>query len=116
MQAQQFVDAIKIAVVDGSIQSIKSNLSQPPGRKPEQKLVEMSAWYNKLTDEDKKMVLRIVRESIETSVFGFLCVLDGVSAIEDGEVKGKLNLFYEKHGKQQLLNDPQEEYLHDIFN
>jgi hypothetical protein len=49
-------------------------------------------------------------------VFGFLCVLDGVSAIEDGEVKGKLNLFYEKHGKQQLLNDPQEEYLHDIFN
>lgn len=116
MKAQQFVEAIKIAVVDSSIESIKSNLIQPPGRQPAQNLVEMSIWYNNLTDEDKNMLTRVIKEAVETSVFGFLCVLDGVRPIEDGEEKGKLNLFYEKKGKQFLLNDLEEEYLHDIFN
>jgi hypothetical protein len=62
------------------------------------------------------MVLEIVKESVETSVFGFLCVLDGVRAIEDDEIKGRLDLFYDKAGNQQLLNNPEEEYLHDLFN
>lgn len=116
MQAQQFIDAIKLAVVDGSIQSIKSNLSQPPGRKPEQKLVEMSEWFNQLGDDEKNMVLKIVRESVETTVFGFLCVLDGVRPIEDEEAKGVLELYFKKDGDQQLLNNPDQEYLHDLFN
>ena len=39
------------------------------------------------------------------AVFGFLCVLDGVRAIEDTEVKGQLKLYYEKENKSVLLND-----------
>jgi hypothetical protein len=76
----------------------------------------MSEWFNNLNIKDKDMLLRIIRASVEMSIFGFLCVLDGVTAIENGDRKGKLNLYYEKEGSQQLLNDFEGEFLHDLFN
>jgi len=49
-------------------------------------------------------------------VFSFLCVLDGVSAIEDYGEKGKFELFFKKgQEKKNLLNGPEQEYLHDYL-
>jgi hypothetical protein len=56
----------------------------------------------------------IIKEAVETSVFGFLCVLDGVRAIETSD-KSNLKLYYEKAGNVVLLNDEDDDYLHDIF-
>ncbi len=75
----------------------------------------MSIWYNQLNENDKKVVGQIIKESVEAAVFGFFCVLDGVRAIES-ENKGELKLFYENKDVQVLLNDPDEEFLHDLFN
>lgn len=116
MDQQIFINGIKTEVVDGSIESMESNLIKPSGRKPAQKLTEMSEWFNQLKDDDKNMVLKIVKESVETTVFGFLCVLDGVRPLEDEETKGSFELYFKKHGVQQLINDPEKEYLHDLFN
>ncbi|MDD2793850.1 MAG: hypothetical protein PHD73_11770 [Sediminibacterium sp.] len=41
MNNQEFVDAIKIAVVRDSIKSIDEVLQHPPGRNPERRLVDM---------------------------------------------------------------------------
>ena len=87
----------------------------PPGKEPEKKIVELSNWFNKLGSEDKIMVMKIVKESVETSVFGFLCVIDGVRVIEDSKRKGRLILSYEKQGDVILLNDPDEDYLHNLL-
>ncbi len=61
------------------------------------------------------MLFRVTKEVIDTTIFGFFCILDGVTAIEDGTDKGKLNLYYEKDGKKLLLNNPDEDYLHDLI-
>jgi hypothetical protein len=116
MNTQEFIDGIKTVVVDGSIESLQSNLVKPAGRMPAKKLVLISEWYNKLSQIDKDMVMEIVKESVDASVFGFLCVFDGVREIEVGEKKGNLRLYYGKEGKKQLLNNPDGEYLHDLFN
>lgn len=52
---------------------------------------------------------------MNTSIFGFFTVLDGVRPIEDSE-KGILELYYRENENNHLLNTNQEEYLHDIFN
>jgi hypothetical protein len=51
----------------------------------------------------------------DTTMFSFLCVLDGVRAIEDTEEKGQLKLIFSKDGVEELLNNPDEEYLHDLI-
>jgi hypothetical protein len=57
-----------------------------------------------------------MREAVELAVFSFLCVLDGVSAIEDEPEKGVLTLRYIKRDEDLLLNDPADEFLHDTYN
>jgi hypothetical protein len=44
----QFVDAIRLGVPDSAIASTISLLSRPPGRKPDENLVALSAWFNGL--------------------------------------------------------------------
>ncbi len=115
MNKQEFIDAIKLVVISDSVKSIESYLLKPPGREPQKQIVELSNWVNNLKPEDKDMMMKIVKESVETSVFGFLCVLDGIRAIEDSKIKGRLILSYEKQGNLVLLNDPDEDYLHELL-
>jgi hypothetical protein len=115
MNAKDFIDIIRIVVVESSVKSMENNLESPPGRQPDKRLIDMSRWFNGLNDSEKKMVVGLIKESVEISVFGFLCLLDGVTAIEETETKGKLELFYEKGFNRVLLNDPNQEYLHNLF-
>ena len=114
MTSENFINAIREVVADNSVISVQSNLIKPPGRKPSEALVMMSEWYNKLVDGDKSMVIRIIEEASRTSVFGFLCVLDGVRSIENGD-KGELKLYYEKGNYKILLNDPHNVNLHELL-
>jgi hypothetical protein len=115
MDSGQFVRALKIAVEKSSVKGIKELLMKPPGRKPHAELLRRSEWFNNLSEEDKNMVMEIAGESVKSSVFGFLCVLDGVRAIEDEEDKGDLKLYFEKGGNRVLINDPDQEFLHDLY-
>lgn len=115
MNPEQFISALKVAVVRGANNSVLSLLNDPPGRKTAEKWIEMSTWFNSLSGKDKEMVQRIISESVESAVFGFLCVLDGVRAIEDDENKGELLLFFQKDGERILLNDPAGGNLHELF-
>jgi hypothetical protein len=76
----------------------------------------LSKWYGNLASTDRALVNAAMREAVELAIFSFLCVLDGVSAIENGPEKGDLRLVYGKDGKELLLNDPSQEFLHDLFN
>ncbi|WP_064792214.1 hypothetical protein [Shewanella woodyi] len=113
MNAKEFVDVIKKVVRDSSIKGVISLLKSPPGRKPKEELLEMSKFYNERTIDEKKIIQNIIELSVDNSVFGVLCVLDGVRAIEDEESKGQLTLTYEKDEKV-ILN--KNEDLHDYYN
>ncbi|MFB1118209.1 hypothetical protein RF240_05655 [Dickeya dadantii] len=112
MNAEQFVDVIRKVVTESSVKGIESILESPPGRKPRKDLLEMSAYYNERTDEEKEVINKIIRLSVDNAVFGFLCVLDGVRAIEDEEEKGTLSLIYKKD-EEVILNKGED--LHDYY-
>jgi hypothetical protein len=114
MTQKKFVEVIQDVVIDESIRSIQSNLINPPGRKPSEELILTSNFYNNLNDHDKRLMMQIVKDAVQTGVWGFFCVLDGVRSIENDK-GGKLALFYENDGAKTLLNDPQEEFLHELL-
>lgn len=69
-----------------------------------------------MDESGQQMLFEAVREAAELAVFSFLCVLDGVSAIENGPEKGELRLLYTSGTESTLLNDSNEELMHDFYN
>jgi len=88
MDSKEFVEVLKEVIGKSSIKGVIETMIQPSGRKPDIELIKRAEWYNKLTEDDKKKVTEVVAESVQSALFGFLCVLDGVRTIEGDENKG----------------------------
>jgi predicted transcriptional regulator len=116
MNSEEFVKSIIEVVREESISDSIEDLVDPPGRKPSSEDIELSSWFNQLNDKDKEIIAKVVKRATDTTIFGFFTVLDGVRAIENDSNKGKLELYYKKNENINLLNNNQDEYLHDIFN
>lgn len=116
MDGEEFVAKIKEYVRDTAIEDVVNRLIKPPGRKPRRRHIQLSNWFNQLSDDDRQMVKGIVTEAVDEAIFGVLSTLDGARPIEDSIDKGSFNLIYTKEGEQILLNPPDNEYLHDIYN
>lgn len=115
MNSHEFIKIIKTVVRDGAINDVISVVKNPPGRKVSQQLKTRSEWYQSLSDEQKQIVESIVSDSVDSALFGFLCVIDGVRAIESGPDKGSLELLYSK-GESVQLNPHDGIMLHDLYN
>jgi len=117
MNQEKFIELIKSEVEQPAIDGVIKSLEKPAGRQPEKSLVEMSIWFNKLNGEEKQQIARIIQLSVTQSIFGFLAVIDGVASIlessEDDDPT--LKLIYIDTKNEVLLNDPEEEFLHDIY-
>jgi len=111
MDKNQFVSALGLVVEKSAVEDVIENLEDPPGRAPSQKLLDMSRYYLSKSDMEKEMIGNIIKEVAGHMMFGFLCVLDGVRDIEDGE--GDLVLIYRNKDKVVLNKDAD---LHDIYN
>ncbi|MFA5122722.1 hypothetical protein [Zavarzinia sp.] len=114
MDGQEFVDLLKIVVRDGTARGEIEALGKPPGRRPRDELVAQSVWFNSLSDDDRRMLSSIIADTADLAVFRFLCVLDGVVAIEDTPDKGRLELSFVK-GRATVLNPEEGEMLHDFW-
>lgn len=115
MNSEEFVKSIIDVVRDASISDSIEDLVDPPGKKPSSEDLELSNWFLHLSDKEKEIVVKIIRRAVDTSIFGFFTVLDGVRPIVDSD-KGILELYYRENDNNHFLNTNQEEYLHDIFN
>ncbi|MEQ9885896.1 hypothetical protein [Pectobacterium zantedeschiae] len=114
MDAQKFINVLNTEVRDAAVEDTISILESPPGRKPAKELIELSVFYNQQTEENKFLINKIIKYVADDAVFGMLCVLDGVRAIEDDN-KGDLVLNYQNtNGVSVALNASKD--LHDIFN
>lgn len=116
MNVTEFVNAIRMAVENTAVNGQLKSYRAPPGRKPSEDLVELSNWYKSLTKADQEMLGKAMRDAVGASIFGFLCVLDGVRVIENSLERGELELWYVKDGNRTLINDPSENLLHDEYN
>jgi hypothetical protein len=114
MNSEEFVSIIREMTIDDSVRIIQSNLIKPPGRGPSEAMLRMSNWYNGLSDANKSILLEVIKYSVETGVFEFLCILDGVRTMEN-ENRGELKLFYERGDERVLLNDQHKVNLHRLL-
>lgn len=114
MNANEFVDVLSIAVKNSAVEDTISILDSPPGRKPSKELIELSRFYNSQDDKGKECINKIIKLTANDALFGILCVIDGVRAIEDDRNKGELVLIYQKDNKKTVLNVNRD--LHDIYN
>jgi len=116
MQNTEFISAVRQHVRTRAISSTVQIISDPPGRAPKRDLVELSQWYKALDEHGKTMVRQLIERSVDISLFSILTVLDGISEIEDVDEQGSFKLYYVRGAEEILLNDPDETYLHDLYN
>ena len=114
MDAKKFVDVLNIVVRDAAVKNTISILESPPGRKPDKEIIELSEFYNKQAENDRRLMKKIIKYVADDAVFGMLCVLDGVRAIEDDN-KGELMLNYHSD-KNTIITLNIKKDLHDIYN
>jgi hypothetical protein len=113
MNRESFVEAVRSGVYDAAISDTIALLLHPPG--PED-LVTLSAWFKQLCDEDQENLRRVAKMAAHAAVFGMLCVLDGVKAIEDRPIKGVLDLRYHHSCEEDIsLTDESGPMLHDLL-
>ncbi len=115
MDSKNFVQITKQVVMESAIKDTIDNLVEPLGKKPKAELKEMSDYYKNCTNNERQIIANIIRESAEATFFGFLCVIDGVRAIEGNGDKGSLELWYRKGEFTRLINDENEDFLHDLI-
>jgi hypothetical protein len=116
MDSQEFVAALHVAARDTTASSVMSALERPPGKRPAEDMLARSRYYHSLDEEQKRILSSIVLYAVDLTVFGFLCIIDGVKVFEDIGEKGELELWYVGPGNERvLLNPPEGDFLHDLW-
>jgi hypothetical protein len=103
MEPETFVALLRDVVVRSAFEDVVSQLRVPAGRRPTSDILERSVWFNGLARDDQDRVQEVAEEAAKAALFGLLCVLDGVRAIEDGRAAGSLELHHIVEGKKILL-------------
>ena len=116
MNAEKLVKALRQYAGEAAVRSVDSQLREPTGRSPHKTLVADSKWYLALNAKDQAHVMRIARRTMDYAIFGVLCILDGVRAIEAGPSKGELHIVYVKGTEQTVISDPNEVLLHELYS
>ena len=116
MTPEEFIIKIRQVVYESAINGTLSVIQKPPGRRPPENLVVLSQWFMQLPDTDKKIFQRAIALAAHQATFAMLAVLDGVRQIDEAPLKGTLELRHIKSGQSVLLNAPNSDHLHDLFN
>lgn len=109
----EFVSGLKSHCRDAAIEDCITNFRAPPGRRPAQSLVELSQWFNALSEKDSEMVIRALSEVADATLFGVLAVLDGARTIEGQGEKSVFHLSARKEGAESVICPGQYD-LHDL--
>jgi hypothetical protein len=115
MNAKDFVDAVREFALKASVEGTISLLVSPPGRKPDEDLLAVSAWFKALSETDQTMLKRALAMVAEQAVFGVMCILDGARVIEPAGPKGTFELRFIKNGHVDVLSGPDGELLHELL-
>ncbi|WP_153065895.1 hypothetical protein [Xanthomonas campestris] len=114
MTPNDFVSALKAQCADAAVNDCVKLLKAPPGRRPAQSLVSLSAWYRGLDPADQANLVAALRMAADASLFGVLCVIDGVRTIEDQPTKSEFRLTATCSGSTSIIS-PGPKDLHDFL-
>jgi hypothetical protein len=117
MSPTEFVECIKTEVRDPASSDTIAQISNPSGRRPAEKIRQLSAWFNQLSEEDKQAVTEVAAMASHNALFGLFCVLDGVRPIQEDNLTGEFQLIFVAQDKPTVrLNPATGDTLHDILN
>ena len=114
IDSEFFVRALKSECRDAAVTDCMASFRSPPGRKPRPELVKIAKWFDGLSDADRKMVESAMSEAADATLFGVLCVIDGVRVIEAKEEKAEYVISAVRAGETIQIS-PSETFLHDIY-
>ena len=114
MNAEQFVAGLARSCRDAAVTDCVKNFENPPGRKPDPGLAELSRWWSNLPAPDREFVQRAMLGAAHATLFGVLCVIDGVRTIETAGPKSEFVLTAIRDGAESKIA-PGEADLHDIL-
>lgn len=113
MNKEEFITGIEKAVTKNLPANIGQLLEHLP--KGNKSLKDLSDWYKSMDISEKKKIEQLIKLAGYHSMFGFLCILDGVRVIEDTIDKGEFELYFAKFGQKELINTETGPYLHDLW-
>src|SRR5438046_5923586 len=87
-------------------------LANPPVSDPPGHLGEFSRWWRALSAADREMAASLLEYVAEGSLFSLLNVLDDVESLDQGHFE----LFHVAGELRTRLNDPDGDFLYDLFN
>lgn len=114
MTTEEFVQAIKV-ILKSALAGLLKTIMVPPGRRPAPELIQISHFYNKLNEEDKRIFSVALELAAKQSACNILSVLDGAVSIEPIGEKGKLELFYSDGKTTIKINDTGKPMLNELF-
>jgi len=116
MNSQQFVDALKRLAADSGAEGVLSQWEAPSGRSPGLVALERAKWFNDLSENDRKMVNALAYDAAHATLFGVLCILDGVRRIDPSD-EAHFELVRIEQGLAQVLasSSLDAEILHDLL-
>lgn len=118
MEKGNFIRLVEKYARDPAVKGSLNILAKPPGRKPRQRHVELSTWYNSLNESEREKVKSIAEMTLDLGFFNLLCLLDGVTILSPEYKNGRFELFFRDGNQANLINDEGKdtEELHDLYN
>lgn len=118
MTPDEFAAATKLRAFDPAVSGVLKHIRDgAPGRGSHPRADAMSAWFNGLTVNDQAMVAEVARDAAHAAIFHTLCILDGVSVIDDPPHGGLVLTAVRADGKSSVIASGQSVVeLHDEFN
>lgn len=108
MDEESIVDKILKELQDSSLELVLQDLQKPFGKHSSfEPLNDMVVWFQRLSDEEKKLARKLIRMTIHATLHRFCMVVDQ-GDIELSEDDFKLLLVYESEEKQTILAGHEE--------
>lgn len=105
MTKETFIDKLKNAVIPLATTGLLAAIENPSGRKPDEKILQLSEWLNSLSDTDKANVTKLVEESVIECLFGVCAVLDGVRVVDKDTDRFEISQINYEGKKEPLLGE-----------
>ena len=112
MNTQEFVDAVQELIIDKAAEMEAAIFLNPPGRKPDAKLLELSRWYKGLSESDRDMARKAMAKAARDAIFGIFVGLDGSMRLTNEE--GHFELRFVRGEQFDLICHP-EEMIHELL-
>jgi len=114
MDKVEFIKAIQ-TIEKTAARGFEKLIHNPPGRKPNADLLEISKFYNSLDDNSKIKCMMMANLVSKQTINNLLSIIDGNLSIEDTDFKGYLELYYCKGDTRVRLNTTESATLSEIY-